>query len=165
MTDVDNDPTKMIRVVAKKAVFFKYGDDYIELSDTAQAAYRTALQIEYACTLVPLLADNVYSLTLADEQKIGACKATGIRVQKGKELDVILYFDNATGLLVKSMSQEGAGQAAVKKEVRHISHKEIDGVVRPTKIEIFHNGKLFQTNSLREVKYGQDIKDSEFAKP
>jgi len=166
VTRATGDPNKVVRVVAKDQFYLKDGTQFVELSSDMQAEKKSDLMRQYVCTLVPLLTDKAYTLSLVGEQSVGAGKATGIHVQKQKELDVILYFDNASGLLVKAEFQGFApDQKRVKKELVYSNYKAIDGVMRPMTLELYFDGKLLMKSTVREEQLGQVIKDSEFDKP
>jgi len=165
--NVTDDPNKVVGTVANDQVSIKYGNRFVELSSDMQADKKVGLQVEYIRTLIPLLTDKAYAVSLVGEETIGTGKTTRVRVQKEKEIDVILNFDNANGLLVK-VAYEGLNfesQKRMKREIVYSDFKAIDGVMRPMTWEYYGDAKLLMKVTVREEKLGQDIKDSEFAKP
>lgn len=164
-TKLKADPNKVIGIIAKDQFYLKYGNQALELSAVEQAEKKQNLLKQHALTLLPILVDKTYTTSSAGELLVGTVKTTGVRVQKDKCLDVTLYFDNHSGLLVKMIDRGVAGQNPVTRELHYSEYKEIDGVMRPMKVEASSEGKLLMKYLVQEEKLGQEIKDSEFAKP
>ena len=164
-TQITGSPTKVVGIIAKEQLWVRCGDQFVELSSDERAEKRAGLQRAFVCTLLPLLSDKAYTVSFVGEQAVGAAKATAVRVQRQKEFETTLYFDNTSGLLVKAEYQGFVGQKRVKKELFYRDYKAIDGVMRSMTVDLYGDGKLLMKYNVREEKIGQDIKDSEFAKP
>jgi hypothetical protein len=68
-----------------------------EFTDMQQSAY-----LEYVVTLVPLLGDKEFTLSLVGESKVNNAQVVGVKVVKAGQPDVLLFFDIKSGFLVKT---------------------------------------------------------------
>jgi hypothetical protein len=84
---------------------------------------------------------------------------------KGK-LDVNLYFDKVTGLLVKTERRAlGLNQEEIALETFFTDYKEVDGVKYPMTLVLHHDGKPYMKQAVTEVRFEDQIDDSDFARP
>jgi hypothetical protein len=86
-----------------------------DLKPEMLASLRRAVYIDRVLTLTPLLKDPAYTLTPLGETTVDGRPALGVKVASAGHPDLELYFDKASGLLVKSAHR--AADALSKKEV------------------------------------------------
>jgi hypothetical protein len=90
-------------------------------------------------------------------------EVVGVAVKSKGFKDVKLFFDKQTGLLVKTarqgLSPEGKEVGA---ELIYLEHKKFDGILRPSKAELYMDGKLTTTTELVELKHLDKIDKKEF---
>lgn len=138
----------------------------VEITDAIKTAMKDATQMMKVARLVPLVKDKEYELSLFGEAKVEDKPAVGVRVAEKGQKDITLFFDKATGLLVKveRRTVEGATGNEVNEEriVREYA-KDKDGIPIPKKLLIKHDGKTF-IEAEGEITYLEKIDDSEFRK-
>lgn len=135
--------------------------------DKMLATWKDLLYVGTLTTLVPLLRDKTYQLTLADEVKVGDRPAVGVRVAAKGRKDVVLYFDKETGLLV--LKQFETVDPDTLKDATHqevlSDYQEIDGVKRPMQVVVYKVGKKYMEGKVTELKFLDKVDEREFGKP
>jgi hypothetical protein len=93
--------------------------------------------------------------------------AQGVKVSAKDFRDVELYFDQATGLIVKTSRQvlDTQTMKEVTQETYLSEFKESGGLKHATKAVIHREGKKFLEVEVTEYKLLDSVDDSEFAKP
>jgi len=117
-------------------------------------------------TLIPLK-DKAVNLSTLGEIKVDDRPALGVRVSSKGHRDINLYFDKETHLLVKSemrVKVEATGMEA-NQETFYGGHKEVGGIKEPMKFVIKRDGKPYLNAEVEEVRRGEKVDDSVFAKP
>jgi hypothetical protein len=137
-----------------------------QLPSSTLAELRTTLELQREARLVPLLADRDYELAALKPEKVNNRTALGVKVSSKDRRDVRLYFDNETGLLVKTehARDDGSGKEILQEEF-YGDFKDFGGFRRWTRIVAFREGKKLMEAELLDVKYVDKIDDSEFTKP
>jgi hypothetical protein len=133
-----------------------------ELANKKQSNYAG-----YVTTLVPL-DDKSFTLTTLPESKVDGKPALGVKVAKKGMPDVSLYFDKATGLLVKSgvrTKAEEMDNKEVNQEAYYSDFRDVDGVKVPEKIVVKRDDKLYIEAKNSDVKMAEKLDDKVFAKP
>ncbi len=117
-------------------------------------------------TLTPLLAaDKGYGLALLGEVEVKGKKAVGVRVSFKGRRDVRLYFDRASGLLVRRAFQpRPGGKEAVQDEV-YSDFKEVDGVKRPGHVSVSLGGIPHAEIDVTMTRFPDRIDDKTFREP
>jgi hypothetical protein len=154
-------------VLNKDKGWVKIGDNTMDLDKDRLAEEKEKM---YARTLegLVMLTDKAYTLATVGEVKVGKHDAVGIKVSSKGHRDVNLFFDKKTGLLVKSetMVKKEGSDMEVSQEVIYEAYKEVDGIKRPTKIQIKQDGKKFvDVDEITEIKVEEKLDDSTFDKP
>lgn len=138
-----------------------------EMSKEELAEHRERLYSEWIATLLPLK-DPAFKLTALGDAKVDGRAAAGVRVSREGHRDVSLYFDKASGLLVKSETTikeiEKSGEME-KQELFQSDFKEIDGVKRAMKHVLMRNGKRFADVEFSEIRPAQKLDASVFVQP
>jgi hypothetical protein len=81
--------------------------------------------------------------------------------------DLSLYFDRASGLLVKVERQALDSQTMEEVAEERIlqDYQDVEGIKAPKRVLINRAGKKFVEAEVIEVKMLEKVDDSEFAKP
>jgi hypothetical protein len=77
---------------------------------------------------------------------------------------VQLFFDRATGLLVKKQFHPHAGPESVQEEV-YSDFKDVNGLKRAMAVRILINGVSHAEAVIRSTEFLDRADDKEFAKP
>lgn len=130
------------------------------------AQLQQTLQLEKAMRLVPLLTDPGYTLTSLPDVRYNKLVYHGVRVQKPGAADLKLYFDQATGLLVKTeVRLPGTAGAEVVQEAYYGDYRDHGGYVRPGKIIVYRDGKKVMDAELVEARRFDRLDPTEFSRP
>ena len=132
------------------------------LSETRETMYAQRI-----ARLLSLLKDKDIRLAGLPEVKVNDQPAVGVKVSTNGHKEISLYFDKASGLLVKI--ERRALNSEPKKEVRQeeffSDFKEVNGVKRPMKIMVLQDGVKFLEGEMTEVKPTEKLPENIFAKP
>jgi hypothetical protein len=103
-------------------------------------------------TLLPLR-DQAFKLTPLGEGKVGDKAALGVKVSHAGKRDVNLWFDKASGLLLKSEMKirEEGGTKDINQETYYYDYKSFDGVQHPTRLAQKRDGRVYVEGSLSTV--------------
>jgi hypothetical protein len=132
-----------------------------------EAELRELLYAQQVQTLTPLLRDAAYQLTLAGEERVNGRPAVAVQVAARGHRDVVLSFDQATGLLVKARRRtvDQATAREVLQEEEYGDYRDRDGLLRPVKVVVFKDGRKFMEAEVVTIKYLEKLDDSVFALP
>jgi hypothetical protein len=113
------------------------------------------------------LKEKGIELSLLVEIKIVEKPAIGVLVKSKGHRDVKLYFDKASGLLVKREHRllEPSSGKEVLQEVIFSNYREKDGLKHYHKIIAFRDGKAAIQGEVREIEFFEKLDDKVFAKP
>jgi hypothetical protein len=119
-------------------------------------------------SLLPLLADKEYKFATAAEKDVAGKKAVGVTVTRGKRPAITLYFDKATGLLVKSetkVKDEFQMWKEVPEEVYYSDYKDAGGKKVFSKMKIVRDGNTMIESTLSDQKTADKLDAKLFEKP
>lgn len=157
-----------MRVVNGDKIWLKLGDETKAEDDKDKIAEaKEEGHAAYVATLLPLK-DKAYKLAALGEVKVDGKDAIGVRVSHKGHRDVNLFFDKAKGLLVKSESMvkdDETGGKEVTQESLYSAYKEVNGVMRPMKLVIKRDGKIYVDAEMTEFEMKEKLDDSVFGKP
>lgn len=127
-----------------------------ELKETAH------LRLVCRCTV---LKDKAYLLTPIGEFPIDGRATIGVRVSAAGHRDIQLYFDREFGLLVKTERTTANPRTgkAVREEAYYKDWKDIDGIVTPTRVVVYQDGKRFMEAESYDIRYLEKMDDAVFA--
>ena len=127
---------------------------------------RQTLQLEQAMRLVPLLSDPGFTLHPGQDYSYNGGVVTSVRVQGKSQRELVLFFDRATGLLVKSEHRiDGPGGKDVTQEAFYGDYREIGGHRRPGKVMIQRDGQKVMDVELVAAQRVVRIDVLEFRRP
>jgi hypothetical protein len=130
-----------------------------ELNELRADAYAV-----WASTLVTLT-DADTKLSLAGRSKVGDDPVVGLKVSRRPYPDLTLFFDEKTYLLRKLEYRSRGGGIVLQKEMFFSGHKDVGGLMLPTRLITAAQGK--EMCNWTEVEYGfpDVIEKKEFQKP
>jgi acetyl esterase/lipase len=128
---------------------------------------RSQAHVRRLLLLTPLRDDPLYELSLLDEIRIDDRPAVGIRVACPGERDVKLYFDTASGRLVKLERRiyDDSAKKEVLQEEFFSDYQNSDGVTTARKHRWHRDGKKALEMTLTEVRYPDRLDAKLFADP
>lgn len=130
------------------------------------AQLRQTLQLEQALRLVPLLTDPGFTLHPLPEVRYNGQVFAGVRVRGKGQRDLKLFFDRASGLLVKAEHLlDGPGGKDVVQEAFYGGYRDVGGYRRPGKIVVFRDGKKVMEAELIDARRYDRIDPIEFTRP
>jgi hypothetical protein len=139
----------------------------IDMTASQLAESRESLHAGWLESLLPLKGKD-FVLTKVGEITIAGELAVGIRVSSKGHADVTLYFDMASGLLVKTERRirdaEQRGKEVIEETILS-RYEEVRGVKISMKQVITHDGKPFAEWSRTEVELLESLDDKFFKKP
>ena len=120
-------------------------------SPGSETSLRNALYFTTCTSLLPLL-DTSFRLELAPKLPPDAGPTTGIKVLKAGKPDLILLFDNASGLLVgMERDEQTTGGNSRHVSSRYSDFRNFSGRLFPTTIKRFRDGSLYSTETTESV--------------
>lgn len=138
----------------------------IKVDAAALSEMRSAVQLQRAARLVPLLTDRGCRMTVLEPIRVNERSAMGVRLSQRGCKDLLLYFDQELGLLVKSERQLEDGQGREVTEERFYGdYKDMGGYIRPTRVIAKRGGKKVMEAVLLEARTYEKIDSSELALP
>jgi hypothetical protein len=121
------------------------------------------MYVWYLTTLLPLKKEGVELAPVA-EIKVDGKPAVGLRVTSRGNPQARLYFDKATGILLKIARTGRNAGLVVGKEYLFSGYKDFDGARLPTKYVELINGQ--KNNELKTATYElRKLEDSVFQRP
>jgi hypothetical protein len=113
------------------------------------------------------LSENGIELSALNEIKIEGKSAVGVLVKSKGHRDVKLYFDRASGLLVKREQRvlDPSSNKEVHQEVFFSDYREKDGLKHYQKIVALRDGKKVIEARVTEVEFFEKLDAKVFAKP
>jgi hypothetical protein len=133
------------------------GKDYQQ--ELSEEAY-----VVWLSTLAPL-AKSGFDLSLLPEIKVNDKPAVGVKAARKGRPEVSLYFDKASGLLVKVDRKAREAGLPVQKEYYYSDFKTFDGLTLPTRETVWIEGKKFNEASKVTWKFLKSVSDDTFRKP
>ena len=157
----------VLQVVNGKDAWMKIDDmKPMALPDAQTKVLKTQALVDEAGTLAPLLDTKKYQLSSVGEAKVKDKPAIGINVTSKAGLDVNLYFDPKTYMVVKheyqTVNETGKG---VTQTAYMSGFKKFNGVVVATKLQIQQDGKKFADAEVTKVTLTEKIDENLFQKP
>ncbi|HZV05042.1 MAG TPA: hypothetical protein VE999_08185 [Gemmataceae bacterium] len=136
-----------------------------ELSKEELKLRKEELYVWWLMNLTPLLKDE-FQLKPLPGAKVNGQDASVVQVSHKDFPDVRLFFDNKSGLLVKSARQAKEAGVSVTKEYYYSDHKEFDGIKMPTKeITVLNGSTKFSEVKFNNYKVMSRVEDKLFERP
>lgn len=156
----------LVQILNGDKAFVTVNGQLQNLPPAALAEMHETMYLDRVVRLVPLLTDRGYELTALGKSKANNREVTGIKVSMKGHKDLRLFFDDETGLLIKSEHVlDNIGGKEVLQEEFYGDFKDFNGYRRPTRIAAFRAGQKVLEAEMLDVKYFNKFDDTEFAKP
>ena len=140
-----------------------------QTQDLSREAIAEMKEQKYAEDLDRLgfLKEKQIELSVLEEIKIDGKPAVGVLVKSMGKRDVKLYFDKASGLLVKREHQvlDPASGKEVRQEVIFSDYQQSDGLKHYKKIVALRDGKKVIDAKVTEMEFFRKLDEKVFAKP
>lgn len=165
--DANGTPIKVVQVVGGKEGWQKIADaKTMKLPKNEFDNVKAQMAAQEIAALVPLLDAKKYSVSTLGDVKVKGKKAIGLNVTSKEGLDVNLYFDPKTLMIIKQQYQakDPTGKE-VTQSIYPSKFKKFNGVPMPTKLVIEHDDKKFVTAEFTEIKLSTSLDKSLFKKP
>jgi hypothetical protein len=146
-------------------------------NDGAKTEEFTGEKLEQVCNeayqfrvtaLTPLVTDKGFALATAKGKDVAGKPTVAVKVTHDKKPPMTLYFDAASGLLVKRevrVKDEFQKWKEVLDEAYLGDYKEVNGVKRFTTLKIVRDGKAMIETTLSDVKEAESLDPKLFEKP
>jgi hypothetical protein len=134
------------------------------LPDQRLQENREQLYAYGATTLLPLRDVSVVLVT-ADGEPVDGKPTAAVRAVKKDRPDIRLYFDKASGLLVKIAYRGKLAGGIGDMEIQLLDHKEVDGAKIPYRQVEFLNGAKLADWTLTNIRVGRRFDGGLFGKP
>lgn len=138
----------------------------VEMNKDQLTALKKQMQADTVGRLFPLLDTKKYKISSVGESDVNGKKAIGLNVTNKDGLDINLYFDKQSYMLLKQeyQTKNETGQDVLQAVLFH-GYKKVKGIPVPMKLEILQDGKKFVTAEFTQVELKEKLDASEFAKP
>jgi hypothetical protein len=113
------------------------GDTVKNMTDDEIRNMHDLINQDRARSLLPLLRDKGYTLTRLDDEDVEGRAVVGVKAAYKDRADSLLYFDKATGLLVKAgfRNKEGKMMESIVSDHREPGREDDERVVRAAGLE------------------------------
>lgn len=127
-------------------------------------------QQHYARWLASLtpLRDPSCKLGYLGQSTVNGADVDGVRVDREGEKAVDLYFDQKTGLLLKTrtlVTTADSGDEPIEEVNLFKEYSKVDGILFPKQLIILHDGKRFAEANLYDIRLSETLPASEFTVP
>jgi hypothetical protein len=146
-----------------KEVSQTVGGMAVPLDDDRKADARFGTYASNLARLTPLLKGDGYTLKAGPEAAVDGKPAVGVVVEHKEHKPVTLYFDKASGLLVKltRMGKNQEGQDA-ERESFFADYKAVSGVQLPHTLSTTSDGKKVSAFTVERYELLEKADDAEF---
>jgi hypothetical protein len=156
------------QVVNGEQGWSKFNDEVKAMPREELAEEKASMYAKWVASLLPLK-DKGFKLAGVGEVKVGERAAIGVRVSHDGKRDINLFFDKASGQLVKTETQvkdvKGGGDREMTEEVFLADYKEFQGIKYPTKITINRDGKPFVEAGMTNIHPQEMVDAAVFGQP
>jgi hypothetical protein len=136
-----------------------------KLTENLANELRETLIMNQVMRLVPLIKDPELKPTFAGAGVVNGRSSRIVRVAPPGRREIKLWFDQETGLLVKTEHPVGTGDKPVWQEEYYGNFREMGVFRRPAKMTTVRAGQKIMEAELVEVRYLDSIPENEFLAP
>ncbi|MBT4866825.1 MAG: hypothetical protein HON53_17105 [Planctomycetaceae bacterium] len=158
-----------LSVTAKNQAWISVMGMTIDLDGDALEVAKKGMLVTYATSLIPLQKPNKkFKLSKAEPESVEGEECVGIKIDHEGMPTVTMHFSKKTGLMKKVkhlMKAQELGFKEVTDETIFHEYKKFDGVLHPSKMTIFRDGKKFVESNPKNVTFPKQLDESEFKRP
>ena len=159
----------LIVVTAGEKVWGSEGGKTEELTGEKREYTLNEVYQLWVGTLYPLLTEKGFTLATAPGKDVAGKPANGVKVTHDKRRPITLYFDKASGLLVKSetvVTDEFQKWKEVSDEAYFEEYKDVGGGRKAfTKLRVVRDGKPLIESTMSDHKTAEKLDPKLFEKP
>jgi hypothetical protein len=158
---------KTVQVLSGGQGWMAYNDQVRPLTQEQLEEEQEHLYAAVVAHLVDLR-DKRYKLTSLGEGNIHGRDAVGVRVRRKGRREVRLYFDKATGLLMRTeclVKDLDSGGREFVVETLYDDYRPVDGVQVAHRFTIRRDGRLYVQSQAVEVKVAEKLDERLFTRP
>jgi hypothetical protein len=165
--DINGQKVKVISLFDGTKASITANGQPVDVTDKIMEEFREAAYAVKLGRLTNLLTDKSLRLSLLGESKVLDRPAVGVKVASKGHRDLDLYFDKESGLLTKIQTRKNDLQTMQEVDEERIikEYQDTDGPKTAKKVLVNHDGKKYLELEVLEIKYPDEIDDSEFQKP
>jgi hypothetical protein len=153
----------ILQIVTPTKAKFTINGMNMDLPDEELAEQRFSAYVVGLTQLTPLLKGDTFTLKAAADGDVDGKPAVGVVVSSKDRKDVTLYFDKASGLLVKTSRQgRDEGKEVLEEQILG-DYKAVDGVQMPHKETVLKAGTRNQEFTTEKYEMLEKVDESEFA--
>lgn len=144
------------------------GDKAQEITGQKLEVVRNEAYQLWVASLTPLVADKTFALATAPGKDVASKPTVAVKVTRDKQPATTLYFDKASGLLVKretTVKDEFQKWKEVPEEAYFSDYKESNGKKHFTALKIVRDGKPLIEATLSDAKEAEKLDPKLFEKP
>src|SRR5262245_33328547 len=156
--------TRVVVVLAKDKGGQQAGGMTLEVGPERLEELRGDAYLLWLTTLVPLAKDDGLTLAPQPDDRVGKAPAAVIKVSRKGQPDVRMFFDKASGLLVKTERRTREAASEFVQEHYYTEHKDFDGVKLPTQVIEMRSGQKFVQLTGLSYKFLGSVDDGHFGK-
>jgi effector-binding domain-containing protein len=141
-----------------------YGEIVVDCPKDDKGYSAEMLSIVHVMNLYPLKEEGV-QVEAAGEADVDGTPAVGVKVSGGAlTTEVVLFFDKATGLLLRSTYEGHFAEQSGTIEHRYSEHRDFGGVTMPGASTMTLNGKQVMNERILSARLGE-VDETKFARP
>jgi len=161
--DVNGMKLTIIQAVNGDRVTIRQNGVDVPLNDKLKEELKEQVYADGVASLI-VLRERGYKLAPLGETKVNDRDALGIKISSRGHRDVSLYFDKASGFLVKieDKALDVKSMQEVLQEKILDNYKDFGGIKRPTKVVVRRDGKPFGEMEITDVKIFEKLEDANF---
>jgi hypothetical protein len=165
--NVNGQNVKVISVFDGSKASITANGEAVDITDKIMEEFKEAAYAMRVARLTKILTDKSVQLSLLGESQVEGRPAVGVKVVSKGHRDIDLYFDKESGLLVKVQGRKNDLQSMQEVDEERIikEYQDVDGQKVPKRVLVNHEGKKYLEVEVVEIKFLDDIDDSEFQKP
>jgi len=135
----------------------------VPLDDRLKEELKEQVYADGVASLI-VLRERGYRLSPLGETKVNDRDALAMKVASQGHRDVTLYFDKASGFLVKieDKALDVKSMQEVLQEKILDNYKDFGGIKRPTRVVVHRDGKPFGEMEITDVKISEKLEDANF---
>lgn len=141
----------------------KEGTETRDLGPVQYQTFREEMNFVHVTSLLPLK-DRATRLTAIPGAVVDGKMTFGVQADRPGMSPVQLYFEPA-GKLVKASYKTTEAGVAMLKEYFYGAYKEFEGIQKPTRAIVNHNGKKAEDWTFESYRFPQALPDATFGKP